>query len=130
MQNRFPTHRTCLHVSVELHRNGVKLGRFRTRDIDARAVFIEAVDCDLKLHEVIDMDFLVTRGSSRKLKRKGVIIRCAGDGLAVAFVNTDTIFFQALEESLSVGWPTAAAKRADAAADGRLSEVQYLQRHG
>ncbi len=97
MKQRF-AYRTLLNISVDLRHNGVNLGCYRTRDIDEHAVFIEAPDSGLELHSIIEVDFRVETGSWRKFRRKGVIIRKAGDGFVVAFVSEDTVFFDTLED--------------------------------
>jgi hypothetical protein len=99
MQQRF-AHRTLLNIGVELHRNGKKLGLYRTRDIDANAVFIQAADTGLNRNDMVDVDFLIEDGGWRRLRRKGIVGRIGSDGFAVVFVSEDTVFYQTLEELL------------------------------
>jgi hypothetical protein len=108
MHNRL-AHRACVAVDVAVHHNGVNLGKFRTRDIDARAVFIEAADCGLQQQDVVEMRFVVQKGAPRRFKRKGVVIRRADEGIVVAFVTTDTSFFQAVEALLTGARPKEVA---------------------
>lgn len=128
MPHRF-AHRTRLNVDVELRHNGACIGSYRTRDIDSSAVFVEARDTGLNLHNVIEIDFLFDRGGRRRCKRKGVVIRCAADGLAVMLVDEDTLFFQALEELLS-GTPAAqVASAMDETFNGQLRVTPFRSRY-
>lgn len=103
MKKRF-AHRTFLNVQVELHRNGMSLGRYRTRDIDGDAVFILSPGLGIDLHDVIEVDFLINHDSLIGFRRKGVVVRTAGNGIAVVFVSDDAMFFETLEDLL-IGLP-------------------------
>ncbi|MFZ5621485.1 MAG: hypothetical protein ACOY5W_10720 [Pseudomonadota bacterium] len=127
MKKRF-AHRTLLDIEVELYRRGRRLGRYRTRDIDGDAVFIAASDIGVNLHDVIEVDFQISHASMASLRRKGVVVRHAGDGIAVVFVNEDTLFFETLEEML-VGLPAQQiAAATDEALNGQLPEMPSYAR--
>lgn len=127
MKKRF-AHRTLLDIEVELYRRGRRLGRYRTRDIDGDAVFIAASDIGVNLHDVLEVDFRISHASMAGLRRKGVVVRHAGDGIAVVFVNEDTLFFETLEEML-VGLPAQQiAAATDEALNGQLPEMPSYAR--
>ncbi len=100
MHDRF-AHRICIAIDVALNHNGVHLGHFRTRDIDRRAVFIETAGCGVQQDDVVEMRFFVQNGTRRRFKRKGVVIRCTDQGIAVAFLSADAFFFHSIEQLLT-----------------------------
>ena len=119
MHDRF-AHRVFLAVDVALHYNGVCVGNFRTRDIDRRAVFIEAAGCDLKQQDVVEMRFVVHNGTRRTFKCKGVVIRCADQGIVVAFATANAFFFHSMEELLTGPPPPKRAADIVPTPDGQL----------
>ncbi len=104
MHHRFDT-RTKIHLDVELRLHGISLGCFQTRDIDPMGVFIEAPRTGLKLHEVIEIDFLLDGTGTDSHTLRGVVVRCAEDGVAVMFVAENVTLFEALDDRLSDPYP-------------------------
>ena len=98
MHHRFDT-RTKIQLDVELRLKGSSLGRFQTRDIDAMGVFIEAPGTGLQLHEVIEIDFRFDPGGRHS--QRGVVVRCAEDGVALMFVAENAALFEALGNQLA-----------------------------
>ncbi len=117
MAKRF-AHRTALTISVELYHAGTRLGLYRTRDVDASAAFIEAPGIGINRHDVVEVEFMIGTASVCKCRRKGVVVRTARDGIAVAFVNADTVFFETLEELLGAG---TAAREFQSATDNTFN---------
>ena len=102
MHYRFDT-RTKIQLDVELRLKGSSLGRFQTRDIDAMGVFIEAPGTGLQLHEVIEIDFRFDPGGRHS--QRGVVVRCAEDGVALMFIAANAALFEALDNRLSGLYP-------------------------
>ena len=104
MHHRFDT-RTKIQLDVELRLKGSSLGRFQTRDIDAVGVFIEAPGTRLQLHDVIEIDFRLDPGGRRRHSQRGVVVRCAADGVALMFIAANAALFEALDNRLSGLYP-------------------------
>lgn len=104
MHYRFDT-RTKIHMDVELRLNGFSLGCFQTRDIDSMGVFIEAPRTGLHLHDVIEIDFLFDATGRDTQTQRGVVVRCAEDGVAVMFVAESVALFEALGDQLFNRYP-------------------------
>ncbi len=104
MHYRFDT-RTKIQLDVELRLKGFSLGRFQTRDIDAMGVFIEAPGTGLQLHDVIEIDFRFDPGGRHSHSQRGVVVRCAEDGVALMFVAENAALFEALGHQLSDRYP-------------------------
>lgn len=96
---------TRLTLPVRLRKNGVSLGCFRTRDIDARGVFVEARSTGLQPHDGIEIDFLFD-GSGMQ-SQAGVVVRRAEDGVAVTFCTRNLTLFEALDDLLLDQYPPA-----------------------
>ena len=102
MHYRFDT-RTKIQLDVELRLRGSSLGRFQTRDIDAVGVFIEARGTGLQLHDVIEIDFRFDPGGRHS--QRGVVVRCAEDGVALMFVAENAALCELLATLVSDRYP-------------------------
>ena len=103
MHHRFDT-RIKIQLDVELRLKGFSLGCFQTRDIDAMGVFIEAPRTGIQLHDVIEIDFRFDPGRENHTQR-GVVVRCAEDGVALMFIAENAALFEALSNGFADGYP-------------------------
>ena len=104
MHHRFDT-RMKLNMDVELWLSGLSVGRFQTRDIDSMGTFIEAPRTGLQLHDVIEVEFLFDRTGRHSHTQRGVVVRCAEDGVALMFVAENAALFEALRNQFSDRYP-------------------------
>ena len=106
MHHRFDT-RMKLNMDVELRLSGLSVGRFQTRDIDSMGAFIEAPRTGLQLHDVVEIEFLFDGTGRGSHAQRGVVVRCAADGVAVMFLADTQALFEALDELLFDRYPPA-----------------------
>ncbi len=104
MNYRFDT-RTIMRMAVELRLNHSSLGIFQTRDIDSMGVFIEGPQTELRLQDVVDMHFVFEQTGVPGCTQRGVVARCADDGVAVVFVADNAVLLQTLGAMVFDGYP-------------------------
>ncbi len=91
------TGRTRIRLDVEVWHQDIRLGIFRTRDIDVRAVFIEVSQPVLRRYDSVIAEFLIDRNGGRRYPVQGRVIRCVDDGVAVLFESEVNDLLQALD---------------------------------
>jgi hypothetical protein len=55
---------------------------------------------------VIEIDFRLDAGGRRRHSQRGVVVRCAEDGVALMFIAANTALFEALDNRLSGLYPS------------------------
>ena len=68
-------------------------------------VFIEAPGTRLQLHDVIEIDFCFDPDARHKHSQRGVVVRCAEDGVALMFVAENAALLEALGNQLADHYP-------------------------
>lgn len=78
---RYP--REAVSLSVELWRDHINLGRFKTRDIGTEGIFVETGPIDLHPYDFVTVILGPHRGGRRKREVMGLVVHRSNEGVGL-----------------------------------------------